>query len=441
MIKLFENKKDSIVTINKLNSQRAGIFKNNIYEPLNYNIGQRNQDINYLYKENGNIYIFKNSTILKKQFFTNKMYGYEIKNEEIIDIDTAKDFCQAKKQFKIKNIKINDKISLGLNEPVFIIAEACDNHLGRMDYAYQMIDMAILAGADAIKFQHHLPDEEMLKNVPMSDNFKEPLYDILKKYSLTLKQHRLLKKYCDDKQILYMCTPFSAKAAHEINDLVPLFKIGSGECTDHPTLIEIAKLNKPIIISTGMSVTEEIEETLNVIRPINDKIAILNCTSEYPPNYEDINVNLIPKFRDYFNIITGHSDHTPDNYTCFAAVTAGAKIIEKHIILNKLIPGPDQNVSIDPLGLYDLVDGIRKIEKSLGDKKNIHELEKPIKLWARRSVVTIKDIKKGDILSLDNLWCKRPGTGIPSKNLYNLLGKKVNKDIPKDSILKKEDII
>ena len=178
-----------------------------------------------------------------------------------------------------------------------------------------------------------------------------------------------------------------------------------------------------------------------VWNPINDKIAILNCTSEYPPNYEDINVNLIPKFRDYFNIITGHSDHTPDNYTCFAAVTAGAKIIEKHIILNKLIPGPDQNVSIDPLGLYDLVDGIRKIEKSLGDKKNIHELEKPIKLWARRSVVTIKDIKKGDILSLDNLWCKRPGTGIPSKNLYNLLGKKVNKDIPKDSILKKEDII
>lgn len=338
-----------------------------------------------------------------------------------------------------KNIQISNNIKIGENEKCFIIAEACDNHLGRMDYAKKMVDIALLCGADAIKFQHHLPDEEMLKDVPMSDNFKEPLYEILKKYSLTLENHRELKKYCDDKGILYMCTPFSLKAANEIEDLVPLYKIGSGECTDTPTLIEIAKKGKPMIISTGMANINEIEYTLQTLESYNKNIIIMNCTSEYPPNYNDINVKLIPKLEEKFNILVGHSDHTPDNYTCFAAVSHGARVIEKHIILNKILPGPDQNVSIDPIGLHDLVDGIRKIEMSLGDKKEIHDLEKPIKEWARRSIVTIKDIKEGEVFTTDNLWTKRPGTGIPAKELFDILGKVSNKDIKKDLLLNPND--
>ena len=336
-----------------------------------------------------------------------------------------------------KQIKITDTITIGENKSCFIIAEACDNHLGRMDYAKKMVDIALLCGADAIKFQHHLPDEEMLKDVPMSDNFKEPLYEILKKYSLTLEDHKELKKYCDEKGILYMCTPFSLKAAEEIEDLVPLYKIGSGECTDTPTLIEIAKKGKPMIISTGMANIDEIEYTLQTLEPYNKNIIIMNCTSEYPPNYNDINVKLIPKLSEKFNILVGHSDHTPDNYTCFAAVSHGARVIEKHIILDKIIPGPDQNVSIDPMGLHDLVDGIRKVEMSLGDNKEIHDLEKPIKEWARRSIVTIKDIKEGDVFSTENLWTKRPGTGIPAKELFDILGKRSNKDIKKDKLLER----
>ena len=212
-----------------------------------------------------------------------------------------------------------------------------------MDYAKKMIDFAVLCNVDAVKFQHHLPDEEMLKDVPMSDNFKEPLYDILKKYSLTLDQHKELKKYCDERNIIYMCTPFSKKAADEIEDLVPIYKIGSGECTDIPTLIEIAKKQKPMIISTGMATLEDISYTLEKLYPINKDIIIMNCTSEYPPKYEDINVCLIPKLKEKFNILVGHSDHTPDNYTCYAAVAHGARVIEKHIILDKTLPGPDQN--------------------------------------------------------------------------------------------------
>jgi len=338
-------------------------------------------------------------------------------------------------------IEINKDRKIGDGYPCFIIAEACDNHLGRMDYAKKMIDIAVLCNADAIKFQHHLPDEEMLKDVPLSSNFKEPLYDILKKYSLSLDQHRELKSYCNNKKIIYMCTPFSKKAADEIEDLVDLYKIGSGELTDHPTLIEIAKKGKPMILSTGMSNLEEIEETITILRKYNNNIMILNCTSEYPPDYKDINVKLIPKLKEKFNIIVGHSDHTPDNYSCFAAVSQGAKIIEKHIILDKLHPGPDQNVSIDPMGLKDLIEGIRKIEYCMGENKNLHDLEKPIKQWARRSIVTIKDIKKGEKFTLDNLWTKRPGTGIPAKKLFDILGNISNNDIEKDNLLDGNDIL
>jgi len=340
----------------------------------------------------------------------------------------------------LKNIKINDEKNIGVNNPCFIIAEACDNHLGNMKIAKKMIDKAVEAHADAIKFQHHLPDEEMLIDIPMSDNFDEPLYDLLSKYSLTLEQHKILKDYCDQKGIMYLCTPFSKQAADEIDELVGMFKIGSGELTDTPFLVEVAKKNKPMILSTGMSTMEDIQEVLEVIYPLNNKIIILNCTSEYPPNYEDINVNFIKVLKEKFNIIVGHSDHTPDNYTCFAAVACGAKVIEKHIILNKLLPGPDVNVSIDTEELCQLVDGIRKIEKSLGSKKEIYTLERPIKAWANRSVVTIKDIKKGEKFSLDNIWTKRPGTGIPAKKLKNILGKSAVCDIPKDSLLREEFI-
>lgn len=167
---------------------------------------------------------------------------------------------------------------------------------------------------------------------------------------------------------------------------------------------------------------------------------ILNCTSEYPPKYEDINVKLIPKLKEKFKVIVGHSDHTPDNYSCFAAVSCGAKIVEKHIILDKLHPGPDQNVSIDPMGLKDLVEGIRKIESCLGENKELHSLEKPIKDWARRSVVTIKDIKVGEKFTLDNLWTKRPGTGIPAKKLFDILGKTCSRDIKKNCLLEMKNI-
>jgi len=322
-----------------------------------------------------------------------------------------------------------------------IIAEACDNHLGDMNTAREMIRQAKACGADAIKFQHHLPDEEMLREgVTMSSNFEEPLYDFLKRHALSLDQHRELKANCDQHGILYLCTPFSRKAAEEIAELVPAFKIGSGELTDLPSLKVIASFGKPMILSTGMATWDEIDETVDTLRPINDQLILMNCTSEYPPKYEDINLGIIKQLEERYRLPIGHSDHTPDIYTSLAAVAMGAKVIEKHIILDRRQPGPDQSVSIEPYELHQLVNGIRKIEAAMGDEKRVWDLESPVRCWAHRSVVSLVDIPAGTVLTAEHVWTKRPGTGIPAKHLEEILGRKAKRDILGSSLLEWDDV-
>lgn len=330
---------------------------------------------------------------------------------------------------------------IGNGYPVYVIAEGCDNHMGDLDVAKEMCKQAKLAGADCIKFQHHLPDEEMLKDVPMSSNFDIPLYDFLKLHALSLIQHVELKRYCEDIGIQYLCTPFSLKAAYELNEIgVNAFKIGSGEMTDIPTLVKIAELGKPMIISTGMATIEEIQRTYEALVSIGSPIAFTNCLSEYPPKYEDINLNVIGKMQEKFpSAIIGHSDHTPDLYTCYAAVALGAKIIEKHVILSKQTPGPDQSVSIDFHDLYCLCDGIRKIEKASGCEKIVHDNEKQIRKWAFRSIVTRCFIRKGQKILPEMIWSKRPGTGIPSYRMDEVIGKVATQDIKENVLLKFED--
>lgn len=340
----------------------------------------------------------------------------------------------------MKDFKIADR-KIGLHCPIYIIAEGCDNHMGNLDVAMEMCRQAKLAGADCIKFQHHLPDEEMLKNVPMSSNFDIPLYDFLKLHALNLEQHKQLMAYCKEIGIQYLCTPFSLAAAYELNEIgVDAFKIGSGEMTDIPSLIEIAKLGKPMIISTGMCTLAEIQRTYDALLPVGAPIAFTNCLSEYPPQYQDINLNVINVMRERFpEAIIGHSDHTPDLYTCYAAVALGAVIIEKHVILSKQTSGPDQSVSIDFHDLYNLVDGIRKIELSLGSEKKVHKNEKAIREWAFRSIVTKRPIKTGETITKEMIWSKRPGTGIPAHKMHTVIGKHATHDIEENVLLKYED--
>lgn len=333
------------------------------------------------------------------------------------------------------------KRAIGGNASVFIIAEGCDNHFGDLGAAKEMARLAKLAGCDCIKFQHHLPDEEMLPDVPMSSNFDIPLYDFLKRYSLSLQQHIEIKRYCEDIGIIYLCTPFSLKAARELNDIgVEAFKIGSGEMTDIPTLLRIAEMGKPMIISTGMSTLDEIKRTHRALSGSIAPLAFTNCVSEYPPKYEDINLLVLLDLQQQFSdVVIGHSDHTPELYTSFAAVALGAKIVEKHVTLSKTTPGPDQSVSIDFNDLHNLVDGIRKIELSMGSNKIVHPSEESIRTWAFRSIVSVRKIISGHVITQEDLWSKRPGTGIPSYKMDEIIGKKASHDIPSNTLLTWED--
>lgn len=340
-------------------------------------------------------------------------------------------------------LKIGTRV-LGEGQPCYIIAEACDNHLGDMDVAREMCRQAKLAGADAIKFQHHLPDEEMLPDVPSSDNFDLPLYEFLKRHALSLDDHRRLMAYCGEIGIQYLCTPFSYRAAAE---LVPLglaaIKIGSGEMTDIPSLTRMAETFRlPMIVSTGMSTFEEIDRTYEALRATGVRLALTYCVSEYPPVYEDMNLrNITAMAARYPAAVIGHSDHTPDLFTSFAAVVLGARLLEKHVILDKRTPGPDQSVSIDFRDLAQLVDGVRRIEAALGDRKAVHSREQAIRAWAFRSIVATRPIRRGEVITEDMIWSKRPGTGIPSHRRAEVLGRVAARDIPPTRLLAWEDLV
>jgi N-acetylneuraminate synthase len=252
----------------------------------------------------------------------------------------------------------------------------------------------------------------------------------------------VLKQFCDEVGITYLCTPFSWAAAQELDSAIdmPAYKIGSGEMTDIPSLLRISGLGRPMIISTGMSTFGEIERTYEALISTGVPIALLNCVSEYPPAYEDLNIDVLSEMiTRYPQAIIGHSDHTPDIYTCFAAVTLGASLIEKHVILDKAQKGPDQSVSIDFQDLANLIDGIRKIEASRGNVRSVHGREQAIRTWAFRSVVSTQPIPVGTRITQDMVWSKRPGTGIPSHRMDEVIGRTAGRDITANVLLAWED--
>tara|TARA_X000000950_G_scaffold171985_1_gene209507 strand:+ start:7312 stop:8355 length:1044 start_codon:yes stop_codon:yes gene_type:complete len=341
------------------------------------------------------------------------------------------------KTFKNEKTIIIGNLKIGNNYRPKIIAEGCDNHFGKLNRALKMVSAAKKAGADIIKFQHHLPDEEMLPVVPKSKNFNLSLYEFLKKYALKLEDHIKIKKKCESIGIQYLCTPFSLKAALELKKIgVDAFKIGSGEMTDIPSLKEIAKFNLPLIISTGMSQLDEIKYTYKNIVKINKKLIFMNCTSEYPPIYKDINLKVIPVLKKMLSkALIGHSDHSSSLVTSYGAVTLGAVIIEKHVALDKN-DGPDSAVSISFQELADMIKNIKNLYFALGDKKKINPREKQIRKWAFRSIISLRRIKKGEKITKSMIWSKRPGTGIPSKKMNEIIGREAKSDIPQNSLIK-----
>ena len=326
----------------------------------------------------------------------------------------------------------------------FIIAEACINHEGDIELAKKMILAAKKSGADCIKFQIHNLDNEMLKITPKSDNFKESLWDTLKKTNIPIEKQKILKKFCEKNKIKYLCTPFSKKGVDELDSInVDFFKIGSGEMTNHPLIEHIASKKKPIIFSTGMSEMFEIDETVKILKKKRIPFAITHCTSIYPCPPERVNLRFIKKLIEKYKVPVGLSDHTDNIYSSFGAIAHGACIIEKHFTLDRNSIGPDHKSSIEPSELKELVKVANYIYKANGDKKMIFKEEKQILAWARESVVSIQDIEIGEKLTLENVWVKRPAprkNNAPAKNLKKILGKKAKRKIKKDTQINLLDI-
>jgi len=332
-------------------------------------------------------------------------------------------------------IKIGEKL-IGDECPVFIIAEAGINHNGDIEKAMLLIDEAAKCGADAIKFQTHLPEKEMLKNILTADYVGESLFDLLKKVELSKEDHIELKKHAEEKGILFLSTPFSREAADLLEEIgVEAYKVGSGEMTNLPLIEHIARKGKPMIISTGMSIFEEIKETVDFVKRFNENIVIFHCTSSYPTKYEDVNLKVIEQLREELKIPIGLSDHSIGIYTSLAAVALGACILEKHFTISREWPGPDQKASIEPRELKELVIGVRAIEKALGSVKKINDDEIPIKKMARESVVSLVDIGQGTIIEANMVWVKRPGTGIPAKDLNKVIGERAKQDIKANQLI------
>ena len=326
--------------------------------------------------------------------------------------------------------------TIGDGHPAFIIAEAGINHNGDFDKARQLVDLAREANADAVKFQTHFPAVQMLREGPSASHVGGSLYDILEQTKLTEEEHWKLQEHAHSAGIRFLSTPFSREAADFLAGMgVDVFKIGSGEMTNLPLLEHVAGLNKPMLVSTGMSAWEELERSCGLLKELGASFALFHCVSSYPTQYRDLNLRVIPKMKAAFNVPVGLSDHSLGIYAALAAIPLGANLIEKHFTVDKDWPGPDQKSSLDPRELRELVIGVRVIEQALGDQKCIAEDEQPVKKMAASSIVSITDIREGETFTTANTWVKRPGSGLPAHLYQRILGRQATRDIPADSLL------
>ena len=323
-------------------------------------------------------------------------------------------------------------------EPL-VIAEIGINHEGEVDKAIQMIDGANDVGCECVKFQCHVVEDEMIPNNVIPGNASESIWDIMSRCSLSEADERIIKRYVEQKGLIYLCTPFSRAAAKRLESLgVVAYKIGSGECNNYPLIQYVASFGKPVILSTGMNNISSIARSVDILRKAKCDYALLQCTSIYPTPYSQVNLGAIPQFCNYFpDAVIGLSDHSIGNYSSYAAIAMGARLIEKHFTLDKTWPGPDNSMSITPIELEDLITGVNAISRSIGGEKVILQEEQKTIDFAYASVVSIDDIPLGAQLSYENIWVKRPGTGeIPASEFDRILGTTVNSFIPKDTQLK-----
>ena len=329
---------------------------------------------------------------------------------------------------------------------VFIIAEAGVNHNGSIELARKMVDTASKAGADAIKFQTFKAEKLVTRYAEKVDyqrdasDEKELQISMLKKLELNIEDHRKLISYCNEKKIIFMSTPFDIESIQLLIELgLKIFKIPSGEITNLPYLRCIGRLNKKIIISTGMSNMNEIKNALRVLIDSGtnkENITVLHANTQYPTPMKDVNLNAMINIGNTLNLKYGYSDHTLGIEVDIAAVAMGASCIEKHFTLDKNMEGPDHKASLEPEELKEMITAIRNIEDALGtSEKKLSNSEKSNITLIRKSIVASKKISKGEKFTKDNLDIKRPGNGISPMKWDEIIGTYATKDYSKDELI------
>lgn len=327
---------------------------------------------------------------------------------------------------------------------VFLIAEAGVNHNGDIETAKKLIDAAVRAGADAVKFQTFRAENLVCKSAEKAayqletTDTAETQFEMLKKLELNEQEHWELMQYCQKRNIMFLSTPFDIDSLHYLINLgVGIIKIASGEITDYPLLREAGKTGKKVILSTGMSTLNEVREAVDVLKENGSgEITVLHCNTEYPTPVSDVNLLAMVNMREELGLPTGYSDHTQGIEIPIAAAVLGATVIEKHFTLDKTMAGPDHRASLEPDELQVMVRTIRNIEGALGNGiKAPSESEKRNVEAARKSIVVAADIKKGEKFTEKNLTTKRPGTGINPMRWDEVMGKKAERDYKADEML------
>ncbi|MBU4501904.1 MAG: N-acetylneuraminate synthase family protein [Nanoarchaeota archaeon] len=346
----------------------------------------------------------------------------------------------------MKTIKIGKRL-VGEGQPCFIIAEAGINHNGQLKLAKELVDVAVIARADAVKFQKRnvkriLTGEGLCKPYLGYNSFGPTYGEHKRALELSKSDYRALKEYCDERDIIFLTSAWDEESVDFLEELnVPAHKIASADLTNLPLLEHVANKGKPIILSTGMSNMGEIEEAVNMIKKYNDELILLQCTSTYPSEIRDINLRVMKTLRDRFNVPGGYSNHVSGIAILVASVALGAAVVETHFTIDRTMKGPDHAASLEPYGLTKMIRDIRDFEKALGsDKKRLLDVEIPIREKLAKSLVSKVNIKKGTVITKDMLTTKGPGTGLAPKYYYKIVGKKAARDIKEDTLIKKEDI-
>ena len=329
---------------------------------------------------------------------------------------------------------------------VLIIGEAGVNHNGDLNIARKLIDVAVEAGVDMVKFQTFITEEGITGNAEKAKyqlsatDKKETQFEMLKKLELDREAHEELIRHCNHKGIRFLSTAFDHPSIDLLNELnIPLYKVPSGEITNLPYLRHIGRMGKPVILSTGMATLKEVEDAINVLRESGTpkgEITVLHCNTSYPTPMEDVNLKGMLTIRDELEVKVGYSDHTLGIEIPIASVAMGASVIEKHFTLDRGMEGPDHKASLDPCELKAMVNAIRNIENALGDGvKRPSSSEIKNKSVARKSIVAARDILEGEIFTKEDLVVKRPGTGISPMKWDEIIGTIAQRDFSKDEAI------